>query len=188
MPMRSWLLAAFGVAALAVSVPARADTIAFDYTLQSGTTVSGILDGNLQSDANTFDVSGISSFDVNGTAITDPLAVTSVQALIYGVPQNPVITVNGAYIDVFIVDNLSGNVFGMAVGDQLSGYGTYDVAAATVGWGGTGGDETFYAANWDPEVVPEPGTLPLILSVLAILGFAVSARPQAILHERLKAA
>jgi hypothetical protein len=178
MPMRSLLLAMTGLLTLVASSVARADTIAFDYTLQSGTTVSGVLDGNLQSDADTFNVTGISSFDINGSAITDPLSVESVQSLIYGVPQSPVITVSGSYIDLFIVDTLSGNAFGMAVGDQLSGYGTYDIAEATVAWGGTGGEEAFNATNWDPEVVPEPGTLPLMLVVLATLGLVVAAGPR----------
>jgi hypothetical protein len=175
---RSLLLAVIGLFTLVASSAARADTIAFDYTLLSGTTVSGVLYGNIQSDANTFNVTGVSSFDINGSAITDPLAVESVQSLVYGVPQVPVITVNGTYIDLFIVDTFSGNAFGMAVGDQLSGYGAYDIAEATVGWGGTGGEEAFNATNWDPEVVPEPGTLPLLLVVLATLGFAVAARPR----------
>jgi hypothetical protein len=164
-----------GLATLAAARPARADIIDLTYTFNNGNTVALALGGNLQSDGNTFDVSSVQSFAVNGNAVADPFTVASTDSLYAGVTTGPIVTVNGSYLDLFITDTLTGNVFAFAVGDVTSQY-IGNTVGASVALGGDGGEDVFQLSAFDPSVVPEPGSLPLLASMLALTALLVGAR------------
>ncbi len=168
-------LAAMAAIAIGTALPARADVIDLSYTFNNGNTVTLALGGNLQSDGNTFDVGNVQSFAVNGTAVADPFTVASTDSLYAGVTTGPIVTVNGSYLDLFITDTLTGNVFAFAVGDVTSQY-IGNIVGASAALGGDGGEDVFQISAFDPTVVPEPGSLALLAGMLVLTGLLVAGR------------
>ncbi len=163
------------MAAIATARPARADVIDLTYTFNNGNTVALALGGNLQGDGNTFDVSSVQSFAVNGNAVADPFTVASTDSLYAGVTTGPIVTVNGSYLDLFITDTLTGNVFAFAVGDLTSQY-IGNIVGASAALGGDGGEDAFQISAFDPAVVPEPSSLALLATMLLATGLLVAFR------------
>ncbi len=115
-------------AMLSASLAAHADTFDFTYNYGNGNVLSGALTGSLLADRNTFDVSGVQSLTLNGSAFTyTPTNVESYTEYYSnynpgGAPQiddSGVLTLNGSYENFIDFDSSSDTGFVFAVGTPL---------------------------------------------------------------------
>jgi hypothetical protein len=167
-----------GVVIGAAAPRAQASEIDFSYTFADTQNVlSGAMDGTLQSDGNTFDVTSIAALDLNGTAVTIPSAVIGADLAFLGTNTLAAVSLDGSYMNLYAATSADAFVF--AAGDLTADYFGSDLVAATTGYGSTGNLTTDYVqANWSASLVgvPEPATLALLLAPLGMLAWARTKR------------
>lgn len=171
--------AVLAASAFATAPLAHASELDFSYTLDTGNVLSGVLDGTLLSDGNTFDVTSVSSFFVNGTAVTTPPTAASLDFNYQNVNDVAAVSLNGLYMNLYASD--SSNAFGLAAGDVEAQDVNSPLEGATVGYGGNGVLNLDYnPADWSASIVsstaatPEPSTF--VFLGTGLLGLAGAAR------------
>ena len=185
--MRTSIAAAAGLAAaLGGSValaqsPVAQGTYSFSYKLDNGNIDSGVFTGTLESDHNTFDISGIQSFSLNGATYNGDLDASN---------NSGSSSFKGAKLDRSLVsfeidgDN-SSETFALCVNDACAREDVgYNAAFATTGFGGSGSAEAFvpasYTASYTPSGGggggggPEPSTWALMM--LGVFGVGMALR------------
>lgn len=154
--------------ALAIAAPqAEASLFNFSY-IYSGGIIAGTLDGILQGDNNTVIVSTIQDYmTYNGTPLSSMGSVHSwdFSANVTGLDV-PAVTLNGSFMDLIACPGVCSGIqsFGWAVNNALAGLMGGPTFSATSDLG-SGGPESFNAANWSLTSVgsvPEPATLALL--------------------------
>jgi PEP-CTERM motif len=165
-----------GLATLATVSRAHASELDFSYTLSTGKVLSGVLDGTLLSNGNTFDVTSVSSLFVNGAAVKDPTVIYSEDALYTDDNTPAAVSLNGSYMNLYAEN--SANIFAFAAGDQTANH-DFDgnLAGATQGYGGTGAYTNYRQADWSATMVaatPEPSSL--VLCGTGLFALAGAAR------------
>ncbi len=169
--------------AAAAQAPVAQDTYSFSYTLDSGTTDTGVLTGTLQSDGNTFDITGVKSFSVGGEAYLAPLTVESTDQFVFGYKGSPVADLNKSFIDFTIGSKNNGDFLAFGVGDQTAAYFQANVDAASSNFGGDDGPEYFDGARYAASAMhagggggggPEPSTWALMM--VGVFGVGAALR------------
>lgn len=164
----------FAVAAVIMAgVPAEAASLVFRYNFASGDSVSGILDGNLQDDGDTFFVDGVQSARFNGENIW-PDATTAVARSSSDFPDGalqPMASLSGTVVD-FLVCNpfIDGNCNFLTEGGLFLDNTSNDAFSFQAGAGNGRGSNIFeeiYEPNRWTASVPEPAT---ILGSVILLG------------------
>jgi hypothetical protein len=144
----------------------------FDFG-QFDISVTGALDGVLQSNGNTFDVTGIAGLNVNGT----PIVLTGWTAIpfdsLFELPADTdAVTLNGTYLNFAASASPSANV-GFGLGDEATTQ--YDAMA---GWGENDvyffyeSAPGFYTWNASFAPIPEPAAAAAFVVGLAAMGIA----------------
>jgi hypothetical protein len=165
-----------GLATFATVPRAHASELDFSYMLDTGNVLSGVLDGTLLSDDNTFDVTSVSSLFVNGAAVTLPTTIISADELYQNINDAAAVTLDGSYMNLYAESSANG--FGFAAGDSVSNFFDADFEGGTQGYGG--GNTLFddySSADWSASIVsttPEPSGL--VLLGTGILGLAGATR------------
>lgn len=169
-----WMLAGGGASAAEYK---------FSYKLPDPSSVlTGSLLGTLENDGNTFDITSVGNFEVNGQAIVDQLSVVSTDADQRGVDAQPRATLDASFLD-FELRNMSGSqklLFG--VKDASATIFGVDVAGGTSEFGGTGRFLGFvpesYKASLSASAVsaaPEPSSWALMILGVGLVGTALGA-------------
>jgi hypothetical protein len=158
---------------------AHASELTFSYTLDTGNVLSGVLDGTLLSDGNTFDVTSASSLFVNGAAVTTPFTISSSDDAFQGINDAPAVSLNGLYQNLYAAAGV--DIFVLAAGDEFSSQAGANYEGATLGYGGTNvANPDYSAADWSASIVgstaatPEPSTF--VFLGTGLLGLAGAAR------------
>jgi hypothetical protein len=162
-----------GLATFATVPRAHASELDFSYKLTTGNVLSGVLDGTLLSNGNTFDVTSVNSLFVNGAAVTDPTTIYSEDSFV-GHNDAAAVSLNGSYMNLYAE---SYDAFAFAVGDLAASSLGWNSAGATSGYGGTDYYEPYNQADWSASMVattPEPSSL--VLLGTGILGLAGAGR------------
>jgi hypothetical protein len=166
-----------GLATFATVPSAHASTLDFSYTESTGNVLSGVLDGTLLANGNTFDVTSVSSLFVNGAAVADPTTIFSADYAYEGSNDAAAVSLNGSYMNLYAEN--SSNAFAFAAGDLTSSNFGANLEGATQGYGGTDYLSADYnQADWSASVVsaqtPEPSSF--VLLGTGVLGLAGAAR------------
>jgi hypothetical protein len=166
-----------GLATFATASSAHASTLDFSYTLDTGKVLSGVLDGTLLSNGNTFDVTSVSSLFVNGAAVADPTNIFSADYVYEGNNDAAAVSLNGTYMNLYAQN--SSDAFAFAAEDLTSSNFGANLEGATPGYGGTDSLSADYnQADWSATLVsaqtPEPSSF--VLLGTGILGLAGVAR------------
>lgn len=155
--------AALTVGAMNVN-PAEAASFNFSYTLQNGSILSGMLDGDVQADGDTVFVTSVSMPTFNGVAGPD-LPFLNIPSYLLGGSGTPTVSISGLLMSFLACDSpvcsdgflfeSSGAVFGLPLYNSGSSYGS--------------SFESYDSSKWqltakNPVSVPEPA------SVLGLLG------------------
>jgi hypothetical protein len=133
-------------------------------------TVTGVVDGTLLSDGNTFDVTGVSALTVDGTPIS--LAGWGTQPLdsYFGyAPDTAAITLDGSYLNLLFFASNSVNA-GFGAGDEYT-----KAVNVSVAWGE---NSTYYSVfeknyyQWSASfaAVPEPASVTALIVGLTAIG------------------
>jgi hypothetical protein len=178
--MRLAILAAAVLASTFATVSlAHASELDFSYTLDTGNVLSGVLDGTLLSDGNTFDVTSVSSLFVNGAAVTTPFTILGTDGVFLGINDTPAVSLNGLYQNLYGMEGF--DVFVFAVGDQFSSQEGGNFEGATLGYGGSNiANPDYSAADWSASLAgstaatPEPSTF--VFLGTGLLGLAGAVR------------
>jgi hypothetical protein len=164
-------LAASALAAGIVSTaPAEAASFNFSYTLQSGSVLAGMLEGDLQADNDTVFVTGISMPTFNGVAGPDLPFIQSVSEFFGLGTAAPTVSLSGAVMDIIACESAScfdGFAFeasGAVLGSPAYSSGSFYGAIT----------EPYNPQNWtltpkDTTPIPTPALLP------GLLGMGVAA-------------
>jgi hypothetical protein len=173
-------LAAFAAVLVAPLGAARADTLDFSYTFANNDVLAGVLGGT---DAgNYFTVTSVLALTFNGMDVSGVIAGATPESydsaasvgLGYNGNGTGVVTLDGSYMD--LIDSPTGQYgFGFALGDEISARilgGTGAAAFVATNPDVDDIDHPFVQANWSAELIPEPGSVTLLVSALGLLGLA----------------
>ncbi len=146
--------------------PAEAASFNFSYTLQNGSILSGMLDGDVQADGDTVFVSAINMPTFNGVAGPDLPFVESLFEFFGGPAGSPTVSFSGNVMDIiasiapqgidgFLFES-SGAVFGFPIYNSGNSYGQ--------------AFEPYNPQNWQltAKSVPEPASVLGLLAVGAV--------------------
>jgi hypothetical protein len=176
--MKKLILVA-AVALSAVAMSSRAAEFEVTYALTPTENFDIVLGGSLSSDGLVFEVSGVDSFDVNGTSLPGFTVVSSD----YYLPQDtygPSVAIDGSVIDLFFDDfnpvtQTGGRLFGFAVGDAQAASEGFD----GVGGSGFPGTDNFYhpivRADYSGRLLsasgaPEPASWAMLIAGFGLVG------------------
>ncbi|HBE21744.1 MAG TPA: PEP-CTERM sorting domain-containing protein [Cyanobacteria bacterium UBA11149] len=150
--------------------PAEAASFNFSYTLQNGSILSGMLDGDLQADGDTVFVSAINMPTFNGVAGPDlPFVQSAIGFSTGNFGQTATVSFSGNLMDIIACTDSncfegfafegSGAIFGFPLYDSSSSYGNTTEPYNPQNWQLT-------AKNTTP--VPEPASVLGLLAVGAV--------------------
>jgi hypothetical protein len=171
-----------GLATFAAVPSAHASELDFSYKLPTGNVLSGVLDGTLLSNGNTFDVTSVDSLFVNGAAVPLPTHVVSADDAygIYGVSSDlAAVSLNGSYMNLYA--SYGNDAFEFAVGDAMAAkYWGDKYEGATPVYGGQGTYPDYNPADWSASIVAPVATTPepssFVLLGTGVLGLAGATR------------
>jgi hypothetical protein len=177
-----WISGAVAVLFFAASVQTASaeQIINYSYTDNHGITYSGQMDGTLQADNNTFLVTALGPYTVDGNQGAALPFLESYDTLDFGSPNGygnlneAAVTLNGSYMDfAACTDDQCSAGYGMAVNDAITSITGMDFVTYTfLGEVDTG---TFNAnGSWNAQIVPEPGSV--VLMSIALLAIALRRR------------
>lgn len=152
----------------------------FSYQLANGDILAGQLEGTLQADNNTIVVSSIPDFvTLNGVPGPSlPLVESVDEFYVAGSGLNPVVTLDGSFMDFIACNNLIAcdDALVFAVGNlvSVSFHGGDPLYQAGPSFGGT--LEDYIQENWSITVVPEPEAYAMMLVGLVLIGVAIRLR------------
>ncbi|HAX84910.1 MAG TPA: PEP-CTERM sorting domain-containing protein [Cyanobacteria bacterium UBA11370] len=150
--------------------PAEAASFNFSYTLQDGSILSGMLEGDVQPDGDTVFVSAITMPTFNGVAGPDLPFVQSVTGFFSGNPGTATVSFSGNVMDIiasiapqgidgFLFESSGGSILGFPAYNSGPSYGD--------------GLEQYDPSKWEltaknPTSVPEPASVLGLLAVGAV--------------------
>jgi hypothetical protein len=132
--------------------------------------VSGVVDGTLQSDGNIFDVTGVSSLTVNGAPISLAGWMTESFDVFFGEsPDAAAISLDGSYLNLSFDGPNSANV-GFAVGDEVTVLGPYPTVWGMnyVYYGSFFAGDYQWSASF--AAIPEPASLAALMVGMMAVG------------------
>ncbi|PSB05206.1 PEP-CTERM sorting domain-containing protein [Merismopedia glauca] len=158
--------------------PAQAASFNFSYTLQSGSILSGILEGDVQSDGDTVFVSSISNPSFNGVAGPDLPFVYSLVEFLGGPSGSPTVSFSGLNMNFLACSNSGSGCFN-GEGFLFDGIGA--INGSSVYNGSPAYGAVFEAYNPDKwqltaQAVPEPTTMLGTLAFSVLGGSALLKR------------
>ncbi len=172
------VLAASILLAASVKSARASEILDFSYTDGNGDTISGTMDGALQSDDDTFLVTGMGPITFDGGA-TAPLnfvaSIDDYQSLGNGYmgEDTAAVTLDGSYMDLIACfDSDCADGFLFAVGDEFSGNFDGSLFSGGASFGFV--FEPFNPQGWSASVAPEPQSF--VLFGLGLAGLAASRR------------
>jgi hypothetical protein len=155
----------------------------FSFTDLEGDTISGTMNGTLQSDHDTFLVSSIGPLTFDGSTVPDPLTYVGSVDVVLGVGSGfdglgfGAVTLDGTYMDLAACDSpgcpIDGFIFavnnsfesayiGVPFFQALGEFGTPNEEFNAVGWSAS------LASSTPAPSTPEPGSLVLVLVALLV--------------------